>query len=414
MEKFPVIVVGGGAAGMVAAGRCGEKGTPVLLLEKNKYLGRKIGITGKGRCNLTTSIPSVREIVENYPGNGRFLYSALSQFSNLDTIHFFHSLGLKTVAERGQRVFPASEKARDVVKALEKYLHQGKCQVRVETPVTAIRQSPAGGFEIATARGSFRGEKVIIAVGGASYPGTGSTGDGYSWTEELGHTIVPLKPALVPLETRDSWVKELQGLSLRNVRAWISFQDSILASEFGEMLFTHFGLSGPIILTLSRVASLELQKGRHPVIHIDLKPALSHATLDHRVQRDFSKHQRQLIQNALVDLLPRALIPAILQAAAIDPEKYAHSITREERQHLVNSLKDLPVSISGTRPLSEAIVTAGGVATNEINPKTMESKLVPGLYFAGEIIDIDGNTGGFNLQAAFSTGYLAGNSAAEG
>ena len=413
MGKYKVIVIGGGAAGMIAAGRCSELGTSTLLLEKNRYLGKKIGITGKGRCNLTTSIPSIREIIEHYPGNGRFLYSALSQFSNLDTIDFFHSLGLKTVTERGQRVFPASEKARDVVKTLEKYLQQSKCHVRKETPVNGISFYPGKGFTISTKDRSFETEKVILAVGGGSYPGTGSTGDGYVWAMELGHTIVPIRPALVPLEAKDAWVKDLQGLSLRNVKAWISYHDNILASQFGEVLFTHFGLSGPVILTLSRIASIELEQGNHPVIHIDLKPALSHETLDRRVQRDFSKFQRKLIQNALIELVPNALIPPILAAARIVPDKPTHSVTREERQRLVNSLKDMKVNISATRPLSEAIVTAGGVETSEINPKTMESKLVPGLYFAGEIIDFDGNTGGFNLQAAFSTGYVAGSWAAE-
>jgi len=413
MDRYEVVVVGGGAAGMVAAGRCAELGIHTLLLEKNKYLGRKIGITGKGRCNLTTSIPSVREIIENYPGNGRFLYSALSKFSNLDTIEFFQALGLNTVTERGQRVFPASEKARDVVKALEKYLECSGCVIKTGCPVTGISLEQDKTFLIATERGSIKAKKVILAVGGASYPGTGSTGDGYSWAMELGHTIVPIKPALVPLETKEAWVKDLQGLSLRNVEAWISCQDKVLSKEFGEMLFTHFGLSGPIILTLSRVASLELEQGGHPVVHIDLKPALSHETLDHRVQRDFSQFQKKQVQNALVELLPNALILPLLALAGIDHGKPTHSITREERQRLVNILKNLEIKISGTRPLSEAIVTAGGVSTREINPKTMESKLVPNLYFAGEIIDIDGNTGGFNLQAAFSTGYVAGTSAAE-
>lgn len=412
MKGCKIAVIGGGAAGMVAAGRCSEKGSPVLLLEKNGYLGKKIGITGKGRCNLTTSIPSVREIINEYPGNGRFLYSALSQFSNLDTLEFFHSLGLETITERGRRVFPASEKARDVVKALEKYVKQGNCTIRLKTPVTGISSLQEGGFRIFTPRENFQAEKIIIAVGGASYPGTGSTGDGYSWAMEMGHTVIPVKPALVPLETEDTWVKDLQGLSLRNVKAWITYGDEILGSEFGEMLFTHFGLSGPIILTLSRLAATALEQRKKPVVHIDLKPALNHETLDCRIQRDFNKFRNKIIQNALVELLPHALITPVLNMSGIDNENPTHSVTRQERNRLVNTLKDLQVNISCTRPLTEAIVTAGGVATGEINPKTMESKLVPGLYFAGEIIDIDGNTGGFNLQSAFSTGWVSGNSAA--
>lgn len=413
MNSYKVAVIGGGAAGLVAAGRCAETGTKTLLLEKNKYLGRKIGITGKGRCNLTTSIASIEDIIAQYPGNGRFLYSAFSQFSNLDTIDFFNSLGLKTVTERGQRVFPASDRARDVVKALEKYAKSSGCEIRPESPVTGISRLPGSGFKVTTAKGPIEVEKVILAVGGASYPGTGSTGDGYAWARKMGHTIVPIRPALVPLETSETWVRDLQGLSLRNVKVWLSDSDNILGSEFGEMLFTHFGVSGPVILTLSRIAAAELEKGKQPLIHIDLKPALSPETLDRRIQRDFKKYQRKIIQNALVDLLPQALIPVVLENAEIEREKATHSITREERQSLVETLKDLKLTVSGTRPLSEAIVTAGGVATNEINPRTMESKIISGLYFAGEIIDIDGNTGGFNLQAAFSTGYVAGANAAD-
>lgn len=407
-NKYKVIVIGAGAAGMVAAGFCATKGIPTLLLEKNKYPGRKIGITGKGRCNLTTSIPEVRDIIPNYPGNGKFLYSPLSQFSNLGTIEFFNSLGLKTVTERGQRVFPASEKARDVVKALEKFVRQSKCHLQVESPVSNIRLSDSGKFLITVPKGTLEADKVILAVGGASYPGTGSTGDGYPLAKALGHTIVPIKPALVPLESTEPWVRELQGLSLRNVKAWISVKDKVLAEEFGEMLFTHFGLSGPIILTLSRLAAQKLEQGQLPVIHIDLKPALDRETLDRRVQRDFTKFQNKVLYNAMKELVPNALIHPLIQRAELDPEKPANSVTREERHRLVMALKDLTVNISGTRPLSEAIVTTGGVATQEVNPKTMESKLVPNLYFAGEILDIDGNTGGFNLQAAFSTGYVAG------
>lgn len=413
MEKYKIVVIGAGAAGMIAAGRCASHGVSTLLLEKNKYLGRKIGITGKGRCNLTTSIQEVRDIIPNYPGNGKFLFSSLSQFSNLDTIEFFNTLGLKTVTERGQRVFPASERARDVVKALEKYLEQSKCHIRVECPVLDIRISPSGYFIIRTPKGKLEAEKVVLAVGGASYPGTGSAGDGYPLAKALGHTIVPIKPALVPLESPDSWVKDLQGLSLRNVKAEISVNSKVLASEFGEMLFTHFGLSGPIILTLSRLAAQELEQGRSPVIRIDLKPALDQETLDRRVQRDLTRFQNKVLRNSLNELVPNALVLPLIQAAQLDPDKPANSITRGERHRLVSALKGLSVNISGTRPLAEAIVTAGGVSTQEVNPGTMESKLVHNLYFAGEILDIDGNTGGFNLQAAFSTGYVAGNHAAK-
>lgn len=412
MECHEVVVVGGGAAGMMAAGRCAESGAQTLLLEKNKFLGRKIGITGKGRCNLTTSIASIQQVIEQYPGNGRFLYSSFSQFSNLDTIEFFNGLGLKTVTERGQRVFPASEKALDVTRALEKFVRSQNCQVRSECPVSGISVGE-GHLEISTPRSRLEARRLIIATGGASYPGTGSTGDGYSWAMSLGHTIKPVRPALVPLESSDGWVCGLQGLSLRNVSAWLTASDGRrMAGEFGEMLFTHFGVSGPIILTLSRMAASELAQGRKPSLHIDLKPALSEETLDRRIQRDFEKYLRKRISNALNELVPNALVPVLLNKAEIDPEKPVHTVSREERKRLVTSLKDLSLIISGTRPLSEAIVTAGGVATEEIDPRTMESRLVPGLFFAGEIIDIDGNTGGFNLQAAFSTGFVAGTSAA--
>lgn len=412
MKQFQVVVVGGGAAGMMAAGRTAGTGTQTLLLEKNKYLGRKIGITGKGRCNLTTGISSIQEIISQYPGNGRFLYSAFSQFSNLDTIVFFNKLGLETVMERGQRVFPASEKALDVAKALEKYVRSGHCTVFAGSQVNDIFVQN-GGFVLETAGGQVEARRVILATGGASYPGTGSTGDGYAWAMKLGHTIKPIRPALVPLESSEAWVRDLQGLSLKNVSVRLSEEDGkSIAGEFGEMLFTHFGVSGPVILTLSRLAAVELERGKKPRLHIDLKPALDEETLDRRVQRDFEKHLKKQVSNSLNQLVPKALIPVLLDKAAIDREKPVHMVTREERQRLVGVLKDLSLTLSRTRPLSEAIVTAGGVATEEINPRTMESKITPGLYFAGEIIDIDGNTGGFNLQAAFSTGYVAGNCAA--
>jgi len=413
MRSYKVVVVGGGAAGMMAAGCCAGKGVNTLLLEKNKYLGRKIGITGKGRCNLTTAIGSVREMIEHYPGNGRFLYSAFSRFSNLDTIRFFNDLGLETVTERGQRVFPASEKAQDVVKALEKYVKDSGCRVEKAVPVTKVSVWKEGGFLVSTKTGDVTGERLILATGGASYPATGSTGEGYSFARILGHTVNPLRPALVPLESSDEWVPKLQGLSLRNVSVTLSSGDNPnISGGFGEMLFTHFGVSGPIVLTLSREAVIECEKGRKPVLHIDLKPALDEDTLDRRVQRDFAKAPRKLISNVLRELVPSALIPLLLSKAGIIPEKPVHTVTREERHRLVEALKDFSLRISRPRPLSEAIVTAGGVAINEINPRTMESRLVPGLFFAGEIIDIDGNTGGFNLQAAFSTGYVAGSSAA--
>lgn len=409
-----VIVIGGGAAGMFAAIKAREMGANVTLLEKNGKLGKKILITGKGRCNITNAC-SLEEMIKNVPGNGPFLYSALHVFSNTDVVDFLHILGLPTKVERGGRIFPQSDRALDVVLVLENHLMRTGVDVRLNTPVEDLVVTQGKVTGVKTKDGYKEADVVIVATGGASYPGTGSTGDGYWMAKRAGHSIVPLKPTLVPLETAEPWVKELQGLALKNVEviAWASEQK--LGREFGELLFTHFGISGPVILTLSKpvTAFLELNPNNPVTVRINLKPALTPEQIDRRVQRDFQKYARKHFANAFSDLLPKSLIPVFIQRLPILPEKPVHQITREERRLIVDLLQDFPVTVVRPRPLSEAIVTAGGVHIKEVNPKTMESKLIRGLYFAGEVLDVDGLTGGFNLQAAFSTGFLAGMCAAE-
>lgn len=411
MQK--VIVVGGGPAGMIAAAAAAENGAKVTLLEKKEQVGKKLKLTGKGRCNITSALEQ-ENFISGYTGNGRFLYSALKQFSNQDLINFFNKRGLPTVTERGQRVFPASGRAEDVVQVL----YQNMLNNGVET----ICKHRVQGVEIADSR--IKGIKIdkevlpcanaIIATGGLSYPGTGSTGDGHDWARAAGHRIIPPRPGLVPLVANEEWIKELQGLSLKNVEASAYRLDgSRINQEFGEMLFTHFGVSGPIILSMSRDIGEVLYSRQETVrLCIDLKPALTEEKLDARLQRDLDIYSRRQFKNSLDRLLPNKLIPVIVALSAIDGNKESNQVTRVERQKLLQLLKSLEITITATRPISEAIVTAGGIEVKGINPKTMESKLVKGLYFAGEILDVDGYTGGFNLQAAFSTGYLAGKSAA--
>lgn len=407
MDK--IVVVGAGPAGMMAAIKAAENGASVVLLEKMKRAGKKMLITGKGRCNITNSA-EIPELLKNIPGNGKFLNSCIRAFDNEDVQYFFNGLEVPTKVERGGRVFPVSDKAADVVDAMVLQLHELGVKLYTDVKVSEILVKDNKAVGVKTENNQvFEAEAVIIATGGASYPGTGSTGDGYKMADKIGHKVVTPLPALVPLELEEEWVKELQGLSLKNVRVTLFADEKKITDMFGEMLFTHFGVSGPIILSLSRRTAQLLEEGSFVELMIDLKPALSFEQLDARVLRDFEKYQRKEMKNALKDLLPGRLIPPVLDGAYIEPDRMVNSITKEERHRLVNVLKGLLVTVTQTRPIAEAIVTAGGVDVKEINPKTMESKLIKNLYFAGEVVDVDAYTGGYNLQAAFSMGAAAGN-----
>lgn len=416
MAKRNVIVVGGGASGMMAAIAAAEKGAQVILLEKNAQLGKKLLITGKGRCNVTNS-KDTSQLINSFPHNGKFLFTAFHVWTNEQTMAFFEQLGVPLKIERGDRVFPQSDQARDVVNALSRRMKQLKVEVRLGQAVQALltdAEGAASGVVLADGR-HLSAERVIVAVGGMSYPGTGSTGDGYAWAKALGHTVKPLRPSLVPLESPDKWLYALQGLSLKNVRlSFFKPGGKKLTEDFGEMLFTHFGISGPIVLTLSGQVVDQWQKDAAPLTaEIDLKPALSVEQLDQRLLREIDEQHNKQLKNVLASLLPQKMIPVFIQQVGIAEERVMHQLTRGERQQLIQGLKHFTFTVNKARPLSEAIVTAGGIHVKEVSPQTMESKLVPGLYFTGEILDIDGITGGFNLQAAFSTGYLAGQSCTE-
>ena len=400
-----VIVVGGGSAGMVSALYAAWNGAKVTLLERNQRLGLKLAITGKGRCNITNDC-SVRELIEQVPGNGRFLHSAFSSFDSQATIDLFARLGLDVKVERGNRVFPISDYANDVINVLAQALREANVNVEYNARVSKLLSTDTAVTGVLCSDGrEFKASRVVIATGGVSYPKTGSTGDGYRLAREIGHTIITPQAALVPLETAEPWVRDLQGLQLKNVEV-ISPQ----GREFGEMLFTHFGITGPIILTLSSHIVPALGKGPVPLT-IDLKPALSFEQLDARILRDFSELSRKHFANSLGGLLPSSLVPIVVMLAGIPADKPVNQITKPEREALVNLLKGLPLTVTSARSIDEAIVTAGGINTKEINPKTMESKLKSGVFFAGEVIDVNGYTGGFNLQIAWSTGALAGQSA---
>lgn len=408
--KYDVIVIGAGAAGCMAAGTAAENGKNVLLIERNDKIGRKVMITGKGRCNVTNACSLLNELIENIPVNGRFLYGALSRFMPFDTMDFFENLGVTLKIERGNRVFPESDKAVDIVDALNKYLKITGVK-RIKGRIVKLNNENG---EITSAEDEdgniYCADSFIIATGGKSYPLTGSTGDGYKLARQCGHTVTDLKPALVPLETSDSWTGDLQGLALKNISVTVIDNDSYkeVFSDFGEMLFTHFGVSGPVILSASSHMK-NISKGKY-TIEIDLKPALSEEKLDARILRDFSENANKSIANALVKLLPHKLIPVIVKLSGIPTDLKVNQITKSMRQELVYLLKHFTINISGFRPIEEAIVTSGGVSVKEINAKTMRSTLCNNLYFAGEVIDVDAYTGGFNLQIAFSTGVLAGKS----
>ena len=398
---------------MMAAGQAAEVGAETLLLEKMDRPGRKLRIAGKGRCNLTNLAP-LSEFVAHFGPNGRFLRQAFAQFSNSDLVAFFEKLGVRTVTERGGRVFPVSGQAQDVVDALVRWIRDQGATLRTRSPVERLLVEEGRVTGVQVSQGQvYHADAAIVATGGASYPATGSTGDGYRLAASLGHTIVPIRPALVPLETAGDVAPRLQGLSLRNVtvRVWGNGQKQ--AEAFGEMLFTHFGVSGPIILSLSRQVVDALRLGQRVILAIDLKPALDEGKLDARLLRDLDAHGKQQFRTLLKGLLPRKLVPACIDLTGIPSDKRAHQITSEERQRLRTWLKDFRLEVTGHRPFAEAIITAGGVDTREVDPRTMASRLVEGLYFAGEVLDVDADTGGYNLQAAFSTGWVAGRSAAQ-
>ena len=407
-----VAIIGGGAAGLLAGIAAAQNGAQVTIFEKMRLPGKKIMITGKGRCNITNAC-EIPEFIKNIPGNGRFLNSALHRFTNDDIVLLLESHGLQTKVERGGRIFPVSDKAKDVVDTLVRIFTEAGGKLQLDTKVIEILAKDGQVTGVKTISGVYPADAVILAAGGASYPGTGSDGGGAKLAAKLGHKIVALRPSLVPLESDYAYVDDLQGLSLRNVQGTLTADDEKIGSEFGEMLFTHFGVSGPIILSLSNLAAKALDEGKEVELHIDLKPALSEEKLDARIQRDFTQYSKKQLANGMKDLLPQRLIPVVCDMAYLDEEKFINQISREERHRLLAALKNFCVPITSTRPLAEAIVTAGGVSVKEINPKTMESKLIRGLHFAGEVMDVDGYTGGYNLQAAFSSGHAAGMAAAE-
>ena len=398
-----VIVVGGGPAGMCAAISAKKSGYDVILLEKTSRLGKKLSITGKGRCNITSSL-DMSEFIQNIPGNGRFLYSAFQNFTNKDILNL---INIPTKNERGNRVFPVSDRAEDVVEALKRKLDGVNIEYNTKVEKILVKDNQVYGVKAKNK--IYEADKVIIATGGLSYPMTGSTGDGYEIAKQVSHTVTELKPSLVAMTTEGESLEEcqmLQGLTLKNVAIKVFENNKKVYDDFGEMLFTHFGISGPIVLSAS--AHLVRTKMKNAIFEIDLKPGLTEERLQERILRDFDKYKNKEIRNGLNDLLPKAMIPVIIEKSNIDENKKINEIKKEERNKLVENIKHFKIQITGFRPIKEAIVTAGGINVKEINPKTMQSKIVKGLYFAGEIIDVDAYTGGFNLQIAYSTGFTAG------
>ena len=417
-----VAVIGGGPAGMMAAISASKKGNEVYLIEKNGRLGKKLLITGKGRCNITSSL-DIKDFIQNIPGNGKFLYSAFDNYTNNDIINFLKEHGVGVKEERGNRIFPVSDKSMDVLNAFEKELKKKNVKIKLNTRVVGI-DTENGRVESLTYENEngqlkkLTADKIILATGGKTYSSTGSTGDGYEIAQKLGHTVTKIRPSLVPLTATGKSLnicKDLQGLSLKNVGIKLidSTKNKVIYEDFGEMLFTHFGVSGPTILSASahllRYKNIdELLKNNKINLVIDFKPALQIEKLDARIQRDFAEEKNKEYKNSLNNLLPQKLINTIVELSQINPNKQVNEVTREERINLAKLLKNFTITISGFRPIEEGIVTSGGISIKEINPKTMESKIVEGLYFAGEIIDVDAYTGGFNLQIAYSTGYTAG------
>ena len=404
-----ITVVGGGAAGMMAAIRASELGASVTLLEPNERLGKKLNITGKGRCNVTNNA-GPEELLANVPKNGKFLYSAFSRFDGRDTMAFFEALGVPLKTERGNRVLPVSDSAFDISAALERRLKALRVTI-VRDWVVRLDIAEGTVIGVTGEKGAYSADAVILATGGVSYPATGSTGEGHRMAAEAGHTVTPLQGSLVPLKEQGNDCARMQGLSLRNVQLTVFENEKKIYTDFGEMLFTHFGVSGPLVLSASaHMRRFDKKKYR---LEIDLKPALDEPTLDKRLLSDFEKHANSDFCNALDDLLPQKLIPVVVERSGIESRRKVHDITREQRRELLRQLKHFSVEIAGLRPVTDAIITSGGVKVGEIDPKTMESKRVKGLYFSGELIDVDAYTGGFNLQIAWATGRAAGEAAAK-
>lgn len=402
-----VIVIGGGAAGMMAALISAKAGNTVTLIEKNEKLGKKIYITGKGRCNLTNTCDT-EDLFKNVVHNSKFMYSAFNAFDNIKTVDFFESLGLKTKTERGSRVFPVSDHSSDVIKVLQQALIRENVDVKLNTKVLSLTVNDFVATGIKTDKGDFKADKIILATGGISYPTTGSTGDGIRFAKDCNHDIKELIPSLVPFNVKEEYVSELMGLSLKNVEISIfNSKKKLLYKDFGEMLFTHFGLSGPIVISASAVVNDKI-KDENLYLYIDLKPAISVEELDSRLIKEFDENKNKLFANAVTSLFPGKLTPVMVKLSGIDPQKKVCEVTKKERTDFVYLIKHMPFTLTSLRDFNEAIVTRGGVSVKDINPKTMESKKIKNLFFAGEMIDVDAFTGGFNLQVAWSTGYVAG------
>jgi len=417
--KKTVIVIGGGPSGMISAGRASENGADVILIEKNEKLGKKLLMCGKGRCNITNAEFEIRPLVEKYGKAGKFLFSALSRFGTGDIIEFLEARGVPTKVERGNRVFPASDKSTDVLKAMEKYLYDVGVKVMKSTSVRNLIVKNNHIEKVTTDNGDFEADNFVIATGGKSYPATGSTGDGYAWLEKMGHKINKPRPALVPIIIKEDWIKRLEGLSLKNVNISVFQNNKKKDERFGEALFTAHGMSGPIILDMSKnIGSLVSLRGSGAdeaissnssvTLKIDFKPALDFKTLDQRIQRDWEDGKNKSFRNSLDKLLPKKLISVMVMLSGINPEKKVHSITKEERKKLVHLFKEFSLTIKGVGGFNLAIVTTGGVDLKEVDPKTMKSKKIDNLYLTGEVLDLDGPTGGYNLQVAWTTGYIAG------
>lgn len=411
-NSFDIVVIGGGPAGMMAAGRAAKLGAKVVLIEKNEILGKKLLITGKERCNFTHNEFDIRKFAEKFGRNGRFLYSALAVFGPLEVIDFFESRGVKGKVEQGDRIFPENGNAQDILNVLIKYLTEGKVNILLNSEVSGFKQENGKISQVLLRDRQIDADKFIICAGGKAYPQTGSTGEGYQWARQLGHTVITPVPSLTPVKTSEDWVKEVQGLSLKNVSLKLFHNGKKQDERFGEMLFTHFGVSGPIVMDMSKNIGGLLKNGPLKLI-LDLKPALDFKKLDKRIQRDFQEFKGRMFKNSLKGLLPLSMIPVMIKLSAIEPEKKVDYISREERNKLVHLLKELELTPTELLGFKWSVVTSGGVSLKEVNPNTMGSKKMQNLYFAGEILDLDGPSGGYNLQECWSSGYLAGESAAK-